>query len=110
MKHTPIPYTWAMTLLGGDPDCNRRILYGERGHGRQIAVMNYHMNAWSEQDEADAAFIIDAVNSIERERAINVELIKALDDTLRALNSKSEDYFKKEWSGQMNILIKAMGE
>ena len=60
---SPGPWGFAMTLVGGDPDCNRRQLYNE--NGSLDLYMNYHMGTWTEQHKADAIFISNARSDIE---------------------------------------------
>lgn len=51
MKEIPAYYT-TKTLLGGDPDVNRRFIHRGSDHST-VAVFNFEMRPWSPRMEAE---------------------------------------------------------
>jgi len=59
-------YYATQTLLGGDIDRNRRMLYRWREadpDGEPICYFNYHMKEWTPEHEKRLQFIVDTLNA-----------------------------------------------
>lgn len=56
------PWVSSMTLLGGEPDCNRRTVMSLRNE--PVATLNPNMQTWTARHSADLDFIIHARQDI----------------------------------------------
>jgi hypothetical protein len=54
-------YVATRTLLGGEPDVNRRIIR-DRETGREVCVFNQGMDTWSAEDERLLEIVVTALN------------------------------------------------
>jgi hypothetical protein len=56
----PYPKYYTMkTLLGGDPDVNRRVVYDDQH--RQVCVFNQDMRPWTEQNQRELDICVQAL-------------------------------------------------
>ena len=66
-KH-PI-YSVSQTLMGGNPDCNRRTIYRHADKadipGTEVCTFNYAMKPWTPQMAAELTAVLKALRGLE---------------------------------------------